>query len=143
MRIDDENKVVWCSEELLDWHSRKVSRATSYYAVADAVGTYTGSKEFKCIFGGSKEFETYLVAILRGYTFKLEEQKYYWRKKKEHLAWFEDFESVLIMSKHSKILRFGDISSYDNRYFEGRFTEQEARDLLKDDFDKFEKVECE
>ena len=142
MRIDDENKVVWCSEELLDWHSRKVSRATSYYAVADAVGTYTGSKEFKCIFGGSKEFETYLVAILRGYTFKLEEQKYYWRKKKEHLAWFEDRSyTYLNFDKFNEKVMLTNATGLKN--FTVLFTETEARDLLKDDFDKFEKVECE
>ena len=74
MRIDDENKVVWCSEELLNWHSRKVSRATAYYAVADAIDTYVGNQEFKDMFSGSKEFEMYLIAILNHYTFKLEEQ---------------------------------------------------------------------
>lgn len=147
MRIDDENKVVWCSDELLDWHSRKVSRATSYYAVADAVDTYTGSKEFKCIFSGSKEFEMYLVAILRGYTFKLEQpQKYYWCKKKEHLAWFEKIEdSYLIRFKFSGELDYsytlGEIGSTPIAPI--KMTEQQARDLLKDDFDKFEKVECE
>lgn len=136
MRIDDENKVVWCSEELLDWHSRKVSRATSHYAVADAVDTYAGSKEFKRIFSGSKEFETYLVAILRGYAFKIEQpQKYYWRKKKEYLASFED-NFYLYVSFTNK-LRLQSVN------YATQLTETEARDLLKDDFDKFEKVECE
>lgn len=142
MRIDDENKVVWCSKELLDWHSRKISRATSYYAVADAVDTYTGSKEFKRIFSGSKEFETYLVAILRGYAFKLEQpQKYYWRKKKEHLAWFETGEISYLNVRYEDDLILSD--TYETENYNAKFTETEARDLLKDDFDKFEKVECE
>ena len=142
MRIDDENKVVWCSEELLGWHSRKVSRATTYYAVADAIDTYTGSQEFKRIFSGSKEFERYLVAILRGYTFKLEEQKYYWRKKKEHLVWFEDRSyTYLNFDKFNEKVMITNATGLKN--FTVLFTETEARDILKDDFDKFEKVECE
>lgn len=142
MRIDDENKVVWCSEELLDWHSRKVSRATSYYAVADAVDTYTGSKEFKRIFSGSKEFEMYLVAILRGYTFKLEQpQKYYWRKKKEHTVAFEENVWLSLNTVDERVYLYRNCT--ENNYNRTYFTVQEARDLLKSDFDKFDKVECE
>ena len=143
MRIDDENKVVWCSEELLNWHSRKVSRATAYYAVADAIDTYAGNQEFKDMFSGSKEFEMYLIAMLNHYTFKLEQpQKYYWRKKKEYLAWFEKQESSYVRYFYQGASVTLSILDYDSLY-KMQFTSQEARDLLKDDFDKFEKVECE
>lgn len=141
MRIDDENKVVWCG----DWLVERLEVANfvekTCLGKIKILSEYTLSGYVPETYE-DKEWEMVIKAIFEDYSFKLEKpQKYYWRKKKEHLVWFEDFESVLIMSKHSKILRFGDISSYDNRYFEGRFTEQEARDLLKDDFDKFEKVE--
>lgn len=137
MRIDDENKVVWCSEELFDWHSRKVSRATAYYAVADAVDTYVGCQEFKDTFSGSVQFELYLIAILNGYRFKLEQpKKHYWRKKKEYLAWFEGSREYLSTGLNGEPIL--DILLYSHT-----FTEKEAHDLLKDDFDKFEKVECE
>lgn len=140
MRIDDENKAVWCDEDLFDWHSRKVSRATSYYAVADAVDTYTGSKEFKRIFSGSKEFEIYLVAILRGYAFKLEQpQKYYWRKKKEYSAWFEVAQDTyLAQDEDDGELTLGWL---EGAGWKCKFTEQEARNILKNDFDMFERVE--
>ena len=143
MRIDDENKVVWCSYELLNWHSRKVSRATAYYAVADAIDTYAGNQEFKDMFSGSKEFEMYLIAMLNHYTFKLEQpQKYYWRKKKEHLVWFEDRSyTYLNFDKFNEKVMITNATGLKN--FTVLFTETEARDILKDDFDKFEKVECE
>ena len=79
---------------------------------------------------------------------KLEQpQKYHWRKKKEHLAWFESggyLEKAgdrIYLTKHAFfvpcILHGESIEVYRE------FTKQQARDLLKDDFDKFEKVECE
>lgn len=147
MRIDDENKVVWCSESEISWYNSFVLNGgrDNSFANLRRINALSTEKEVVLPSYMTVTDRVELIrAISNNFEFKLEQpQKYYWRKKKEYLVWFEDFESVLIMSKHSKILRFGDISSYDNRYFEGRFTEQEARDLLKDDFDKFEKVECE
>lgn len=144
MRIDDENKVVWCNDNLFplleeeDFFEMDEFDKISYLLNLSFDKRYGIPTRVK-----TKKWKPILISIFDNYCYELDQpKKYYWRKKKEHLAWFEDFESVLIMSKHSKILRFGDISSYDNRYFEGRFTEQEARELLKDDFDKFEKVEC-
>lgn len=68
--------------------------------------------------------------------------KYYWRKKKEHFAWFEDVRmGYLSKGKHDGHVYCNGLIA-DSDFFH-KFTEAEARDLLKDDFDKFEKVECE
>lgn len=150
MRIDDENKTVWCNEELLrwyesfdDWHERKdkmvyyIARIGWGYALTD----YDDNELSDDVINLSDK-NNLIKAIIDDYEFKLEQpKKHYWRKKKEHSAWFEDSEQVLIMSKNNSVLRFGNISSYDNRYFRGEFTKQEARELLKGDFDMFEKVE--
>ena len=68
--------------------------------------------------------------------------KYYWRKKKEYLVWFEDRSyTYLNFDKFNEKVMITNATGLKN--FTVLFTEQEARDLLKDDFDKFEKVECE
>ena len=84
-----------------------------------------------------------IKTVVDNYEFKLEQpQKYYWRKKKEYLTWFEKQESsyVRYFYQGASVI----LSTLDyNSLYKMQFTSQDARDILKDDFDKFEKVECE
>lgn len=148
MKIDNENKVA-----VPDFVADYIEKAKKDKCSLDDVFTYDSIQgELADIFlewlfnnDEVKNEERFLIVVkawVEGYAIE-QPQKYYWRKKKKHLAWFEDFEEVLLVRKNNNIFRFGDISSYDNRYFNAKFTEQQARDLLKHDFDKFEKVECE
>lgn len=149
MRIDDENKVVWCNEELLDWRE---SFNESYDPIANMmysisrvgfgwglVDYHDEELDYKNWY--NKQKKELLLAILNKYTFKLEEQKYYWRKKKEHLAWFEEcvYLQKIGANLYLSASRF-DIAKKPVKTIKV-FTEAEARQLLKDDFDKFEKVE--
>lgn len=70
----------------------------------------------------------------------------YWRKKEEHLAWFED---EIYLRKRPLHLTPIDRSPYflsskqlnpKNKHLV-MFTEEEAKNILKEDFYKFEKVE--
>ena len=67
-------------------------------------------------------------------------KKYYWRKKKEHLASFEKTNKIYLNfnNSHKKIF-LEDIK--ETIIVNTKFTEQEARELLKNDFDMFERVE--
>lgn len=138
--------MVWCSESEISWYTS--------FNLSVGNGTFLNLRRINAL---STEKEVLLpsymtitdrVEIIRAisdnYEFKLDQpKKYYWRKKKEHLAWFEKIEdSYLIRFKFSGEVEYsytlGEIASAPIK-----FTEAEARDLLKDDFDKFEKVECE
>lgn len=149
MRIDDENKVVWCSEVLVKWKESfngkpmgsiiyRIARVGYGYSLEDMNGNEIDYSEW----GPSNQFRL-IKAVIDDYEFKLEQpKKYYWRKKKEYLAWFEDV-NFRYLNNH-KPTESTLLTNIDNlKSFTVKFTEQEARDLLKDDFDKFEKVECE
>lgn len=150
MRIDDKNKVVWCSEWLMEWKESfddkrinsilyRIARVGYGYQLEDIYGNTIDYSEWE-----SLTKVGLIKAIVDNYEFKLEQpQKYYWRKKKEHLAWFEKIEE-------SYLIRFKFSGEVDYHYTLGevdsapiQMTETEARNILKDDFDKFEKVECE
>ncbi len=143
MRIDDENKVVWCSDAN---DLAFVDNKTTLVLIEQLI-KFDGSYSFceiqddyfkSC---NNKKIDL-LYAILNGYEFKLKQpQKYYWRKKKEHLAWFEISNESYLNVRYEDELILGDTFVTEN--YKATFTETEARDLLKVDFDKFEKVECE
>ena len=143
MRIDDENKVVWCSEVEMEWYVSLNHSFGNHYSV-----DVKRIAELSCENGERLPFELSLFtrysaikSITSGYTFKLEQpQKYYWRKKKEHLAWFEE-EVYLTRFKFSDNENYCYVLGSKNGSLKN--TEQQARKILKDDFDKFEKVECE
>lgn len=144
MRIDDENKVVWCS----DSNDLAYVSGKSSLVIISGLIRYNGNNglcDMQEYFytASTNEQELISLAILKGYEFKLEQpQKYYWRKKKEHLAWFESEEhSYLAVRESSGAISLHNIVSH--KWQNNKFTEQEARYLLKDDFDKFEKVEIE
>lgn len=133
MRIDDENKTVWCSESEMSWYtSFNLSAGNSMFLNLRRINALSTEKE---VLLPSYMTITDRVEIIRAisdnYEFKLEEQKHYWRLKLDYLK--------------------GAYYLIEKGYLDDRveiedalkITEQEARDLLKDDFDKFEKVECE
>ena len=142
MRIDDENKVVWCSEELLNVTGVHLgvgfNGVTKLLKISEFAGSFGVPERHQ-----NRAWKELSNGIFNEYEFKLEQPKeYYWRKKKEYLAWFEDV-NFRYLNNHKpteSIL----LTNIDNlKSFTVKFTEQEARDLLKDDFDKFDKVECE
>lgn len=145
MRIDDENKVVWCSESEMEWYvSFNTSVGNSTFSDLRRINTLSTEKEVLLpnFYMTTIDRVKTIRAISDNYEFKLEEQKYYWRKKKEHLAWFEKQENCYLSKDfigQIKLSNLDDEGAY--KYF--KFTEDFARDILKDDFDKFEKVECE
>ncbi len=146
MRIDDKNKVVWCSESEMDWYTGfNLSVGNTMIGDMKRIAHLSTDKEMVMRFNVDKNTRFKMISsIAEGYTFKLEQpKKYYWRKKKEHLAWFEsESNAYLCGNSYSE--------PSDFRLFIGQvgpwrmeMSESEARDLLKGDFDKFEKVECE
>ena len=143
MRIDDENKVIWCNEEEMEWYtSFNLSAGNDTFLNLRRINALSTEKE---VWLPNHMSITDRIEVIRAisdnYTFKLEEQKYYWRKKKEHLAWFEDRSyTYLNFDKFNEKVMLTNATGLKN--FTVLFTETEARDLLKDDFDKFEKVEC-
>lgn len=149
MRIDDENKVVWCSEGEMEWYvSFNVSVGNTMIGDMRRIASLSTDKEMVMRFNVDGITRLKMInAIAEGYEFKLEQpQKDYWRKKKEHLVWFEKIEGQFLNIDCIDDRLF--LSTADREWQEVStikcvFTSQEARDLLKDDFDKFEKVECE
>lgn len=151
MRIDDENKIVWCNEEEIAWYKtydtwngdkkgiivHHLSRMGFGYGLTNAYDGDTGKFWYEL-----DVIQNRLIkAVIDDYEFKLEQpQKYYWRKKKEHLAWFEE-EIYLTRFKFSDNENF--VYILGSKVGSLQMTEPEAFHLLQDDFDKFEKVECE
>lgn len=146
MRIDDENKVVWCNESEMSWYtSFNLSVGNDTFLNLRRINTLSTEKE---VLLPSYMTITDRIEVIRAisdnYTFKLEQQKYYWRKKKEylfdfekHLDWFLNYDAI----DEKIITSVNKAEAYD---FKTKFTETEVINLLgKDDFDKFEKVECE
>lgn len=159
MRIDDEKKVVYVDELLFDEITKLkegigiVGVVSLFQILWEYQNDYPEIQKFlwsyekdiwtsdeEPLIEDDKNNQILMVKIWSDdYTFKLEQpKKYYWRKKKEHLAWFEDVEETYLNVYFSEVY-LGVFRDSDNC----EFTETEARDLLKDDFDKFEKVECE
>ena len=70
---------------------------------------------------------------------EVEDKKYYWRKKKEYLCSFEDDDSYLNYDCDHDRLSVDD--NEDGFRFKTKFTETEAKELLGDDFEMFERVD--
>lgn len=138
MRIDDENKVVWCS----DSNDLAYVSGKSSLVIISGLIRYNGNNglcDMQEYFytASTNEQELISLAILKGYEFKLEQpQKHYWRKKKEYLASFED-EQYLFAEEHEK-------TTVTSIAYASKFDETELMNVIGSvDFDKFEKVECE
>lgn len=150
MRIDDENKVVvpdfvadyiekyYGDKEPSAWDKADLLRDwDNYISVADRKDVAEWVKN-------ADNFLTFVIAVATNDYVVEQPKKYYWRKKKEHFASFETrFADYLNVRHHGKnvTLLLGD--SLPTSVCKTKFTEQEARELLKDDFNMFEKVECE
>ena len=156
MRIDDENKVVWCNVVELKWYdsfgdrspvklSNRIRRLSDWgwgiglldYHGRD-VRQYDEYNDDIVVFNDNNNrlMLNLTKALCDNYEFKLEQpKKYYWRKKKEHLACFENIVATYLHENSEGSLHL------DCLMFALKATEQEARELLKDDFDMFEKVE--
>ena len=161
MRIDDENKVVvpdfvaeWfesISDPVLDGND--VFRIIQdVLKVAGGLNTWNDyDVDAKLVDWVESNEETFLKLIVncnKGVGYTAEPTKYYWRKKKESLASFEDVnDNYLSLYQKNELkqctIMKKDIAENNDLFRSSLFTEAEARDLLKDDFDKFEKVVCE
>ena len=73
---------------------------------------------------------------------EVEDTKYYWRLKSKHMVSFEDYVGLIYLNKYYS----GEIelnNKYSSNYYKTKFTELEARELLGDDFEMFERVDIE
>lgn len=73
---------------------------------------------------------------------EVEDTKYYWRLKSKHMVSFEDYVGIIYLNKYYS----GEIelnNKYSSNYYKTKFTEAEARELLGDDFEMFERVDIE
>ncbi|MEI2420909.1 hypothetical protein V6O07_11600, partial [Arthrospira platensis SPKY2] len=85
MRIDDENKIVWCSEELVDWNNSFNEAydplANQLYLLArfgfgwGLVDYWQKDIPFRS-WDHTKKNEL-MLALLNGYEFKVEQKEYY------------------------------------------------------------------
>lgn len=145
MIIDDENKVVvpdfmadyiekhYGDKEPSSWDKADLLRDwDNYISVADR-------KDVAEWVRNADNFLTFVIAVATDNYIIEQPKKYCWRKKKEHVAWFEYEKCRYLNKTPGGALRLADIREIDS--WEVKFTEQEASELLKDDFDMFEKVE--
>lgn len=143
MRIDNDSKVV-VPKFVADWYEKTKRYTKTLREMLNEI-TFLESNDREIWKASLEEDDEFwyktaeeIVAKMYLYGYEVEAKKYYWRKKKEYLAWFEDAEETYLNVYFSEVY-LGVFRDSDNC----EFTETEARDLLKDDFDKFEKVECE
>lgn len=83
-----------------------------------------------------------IIAKMHLYGYEVEEKKYYWRKKKEHILEFETtVESIHLTYSHiTGHLFFSD--SLQSEGYQTKFTETEVKQLVsEEDFNKLERVE--
>ncbi|MGL5686868.1 MAG: DUF1642 domain-containing protein [Vagococcus fluvialis] len=146
MRIDDENKVV-VPDFVAEWYEKT---NTSYIlgkmlellekSDDERIAEWRWSCKGRMNNGLGNSQEVVARMMMFGYTIE-QPQKYYWRKKKEHTVTFEENIWLSLNVYDERVYLYRNCT--EDHYNRTRFTETEARDLLKDDFDKFEKVECE
>lgn len=158
MRIDVENGIVWCNSVELDWY-KSYGKTDAHglgarikdlavwgwgCGLKDAYGDEVVTWEDVRVFDENNDQPKLelIKALCSNYAFKLEKPKvYYWRKRAEHLAFFEkEKQSSIYLNVHTENNNLCLSSSYENGYYRTTFTVEEAKELLKDDFDKFEKV---
>lgn len=74
---------------------------------------------------------------------EVEDKKYHWRVKDEHLVSFENYDGLIYLNRRTEN---GNLKLNDKRatcFWDTKFTEKKAKELLGDEFNKFEKEECE
>lgn len=128
MRVDNGNKVV----ELLEMYKDDMVELKSDRGTGFPVQEARRNIEIAYK-------EMFIKDLEKAINYKPKQsQKYYWRKKREYLAWFEE-EVYLTRFKFSDNENYCYVLGSKNGSLKN--TEQQARKILKDDFDKFEKVE--
>ena len=153
MRIDDENKVVvpdFVAEWFENVSEKELDGNDVFRIIQDVLKVGDGQSTWndydvdgKLVSWVEENEETFLKLIVnctKGNGYEVVPQKYYWRKKKEHLTWFEE-EIYLTRFKFSDNENF--VYILGSKVGSLQMTEPEAFHLLQHDFDKFEKVECE
>lgn len=153
MRIDDKNKVVvpdFVAEWFENVSEKELDGNDVFRIIQDVLKVGDGQSTWndydvdgKLVSWVEENEETFLKLIVnctKGNGYEVVPQKYYWRKKKEHLAWFEE-EIYLTRFKFSDNENF--VYILGSKVGSLQMTEPEAFHLLQHDFDKFEKVECE
>ena len=73
---------------------------------------------------------------------EVEDTKYYWRKKQEYLCSFENLEVCYLNSwlfSDTLVLK----NTVETSGYKTKFTEKEAKELLGDEFEMFERVDIE
>lgn len=139
MRIDDKNKTIWMNESIPDELMLKLKKYNYISKLAEL--SKISGKFGMPIAQNDRDWSDITFAVFNGYKFESENnKKYYWRKKNEHSAWFEE-ERYLTSFKFSDNENYCYVLGSKNGSL--KKTEKQARDILKDDFDKFEKVEIE
>lgn len=136
MRIDKENEVVWCSEWLIERLERANFINKNNLGKVEILSAQTLSSHVPESHEDDK-WKELIDAIYNNYTFELEQsQKYYWRKKSEYLASFED-EQYLLVDENER-------TTVTSLAYANKLGEIELINFIGSvDFDKFEKVECE
>lgn len=140
MRIDDENKVVYVDKRFKDelFKLKKYNGISKLMVLQNFSGKFGVPTKMD-----DDKWKKISEAVFNDYKFKLEQpQKYYWRKKKEYLAWFENHENFYLTKDFIEKVGLDNLEN-EGTYKWYKFSEDLAKNLLKDDFDKFEKVECE
>lgn len=140
MRIDDKNKTIWMKESVSDELMLKLKKYNCISKLIE-ISRFSGKYGIP-VKQNDREWKDITSAVFDGYKFESESnKKYYWRKKKEYLAWFEEEkQNSMYLTLNDEDGRLSLSSSYENGYYRTMFTVEEAKGLLKDDFDKFEKV---
>lgn len=144
MKIDNENKTVWCSKELAIWiKSFKSGRIRLADDLAIISTLSTDEAVIVPIKLDINDRLKLINAISKGYRFKEIELKYYWRKKKQFVFNFEKVNDTYLNIDINDDYIFMSNTEENFGYYKTKFTEAEAFHILQHDFDKFEKVECE
>lgn len=142
MRIDYENKIVWCDEECMKWYvSFYSSHGDNLCSILKLIEVLSAERELVLPRPMDRNYRIKLIkAIASDYEFKLEKhKKYYWRKKKVHLANFEIESGVYFLNSNGDDCFLNDAIEYDG--LRTKFTVEEAKEILIEDFYMFECVE--
>lgn len=148
MRVADENKVV-VPDFVADYIEKHYDgKEPSAWDKADLLrdwDNYISVSERNDVREWLKNADNFLKFVIAIATdnYIVEPQKYYWRKKKEHIFNFEKiYETYLNIDLSNNDVFISNVEESCSEY-KTKFTEQEAHELLKDDFNKFEKLGCE
>lgn len=146
MIMDNENKVVlpdFVAEYIEQHHDDPLPSTWDKADFIRDYDKYISIANRKDVADWLKEpdnFLSFVIAVATENYIVEQPKKYYWRKRKKYLAWFEDERNLYLNKSPNGSVRLANIKDFDN--WEVKFTEEEAQELLKKDFYMFEKLEC-